>query len=227
MRIICKLGKRVVAASIIGLAMAGGVGGYALAASGTSNTQVIQACVSALPNRVPTHLWASGGHSCPSGQALLTWTLTPGTPGPQGPQGNPGVTPTITDSAPVADCPAGGETVTLLSQVSYICDGANGQPGTGAVVTTLAEGNSNCPYGGVQVTDGSGDVSYACNGAPGATGATGPQGPAGQSGTPFDPATGLPSNLQIVYDGKAVDLTCTTQDATATQPVTSTCTVDS
>jgi hypothetical protein len=217
----------IIAGSIVVAGILSG-GGYSFAAVNSGAlVQTIQACVTALPNRVPTHLWASGGHSCPSGQALLTWTITPGTPGPQGPAGANGVTPTITDSAPVADCPNGGETVTLLSQVSYICNGVNGTPGAGAVVTALAPGNQNCPNGGAQITDGSGDVTYACNGAQGQQGEQGQQGQPGQNGTSFDPATGLPSNVNIVYDGKTVSLTCTTQDATNSSPITSTCTVNS
>ncbi len=45
--------------------------------------------------------------------------------------------------------------------------GANGSPGTGATVAALATGNASCPNGGASIADGSGDVAYACNGAPG------------------------------------------------------------
>jgi hypothetical protein len=46
-------------------------------------------------------------------------------------------------------------------------NGTNGTNGTGATVTTLSVGNTHCANGGAEVTDGSGDVSYACNGTDG------------------------------------------------------------
>jgi hypothetical protein len=42
-----------------------------------------------------------------------------------------------------------------------------GNPGTGATVASLANGDTNCPNGGTSITDGSGNAAYACNGANG------------------------------------------------------------
>lgn len=84
-----------------------------------------------------------------------------GAPGPQGPQGEAG--------------PAGAQ-------------GLQGIPGQSVVTVQLASGSTNCPNGGTQITDGSGVITYVCNGSrgpagpsgpAGATGATGAQGPAG------------------------------------------------
>ena len=87
-----------------------------------------------------------------------------GAPGPQGPQGEAGA--------------AGAQ-------------GPQGLPGQSPVTVQLAVGSTNCPNGGTQITDGSGLITYVCNGSrgpagpsgpAGATGATGAQGPAGTGG---------------------------------------------
>lgn len=87
-----------------------------------------------------------------------------GAPGPQGPAG-------------VAGAPGP--------------QGTPGTPGQSVVTVQLAIGSTNCPNGGTQLTDGSGLVTFVCNGergpqgpagGPGATGATGAQGPAGTGG---------------------------------------------
>ena len=69
--------------------------------------------------------------------------------------------------------------------------GPQGEPGESVVAIQLAVGSTNCPNGGTQITDGSGIITFVCNGergpagpagpsgAVGATGATGAQGPAG------------------------------------------------
>jgi hypothetical protein len=60
-------------------------------------------------------------------------------------------------------------------------NGTNGADGTGVTVVGEPAG-IHCANGGSAVTDGTGHVSYVCDGKPGAkgdTGATGPQGPAG------------------------------------------------
>jgi Collagen triple helix repeat (20 copies) len=84
----------------------------------------------------------------------------PGPQGPQGPQGAAGV--------------AGSE-------------GPQGAPGQGAVAVRLAVGSTNCPNGGTQITDGSGVITYVCNGA---RGPSGPSGPAGATGAQGPAGTG-------------------------------------
>jgi hypothetical protein len=85
-----------------------------------------------------------------------------GPPGPQGPKGDTGATG---PQGPTGDT------------------GPAGAPGTGATVATEPPG-SHCANGGVSVTDGNGNVGFAC------TGATGPAGPAGS-------ATAGPSGLDV------------------------------
>lgn len=80
------------------------------------------------------------------------------------------------------NCPKGS------TAISWNQQGPAGAPGTGATVASLASGNANCAPGGASITDGKGDVAYACNGA---AGATGPQGPAGSSGVEIDAGTAL------------------------------------
>jgi hypothetical protein len=92
--------------------------------------------------------------------------------------------------------------------------GATGAPGTGATVTSLASGDTNCPNGGAQVTDGSGDTAYACNGATGPTGAPGmageqgPPGTQGQQGIQGPPGVGTAGsdglNITIVSGSQSV-----------------------
>ena len=86
-----------------------------------------------------------------------------GAPGPQGPQGPQG--------------PAG---VAGLQ-------GPQGAPGQGAVAVQLAVGSTNCPNGGTQITDGSGVITYVCNGS---RGPSGPSGPAGATGAQGPAGTG-------------------------------------
>jgi hypothetical protein len=85
------------------------------------------------------------GTTCPKGTTPISWNES-GPAGPTGPAGPSG-----------PSGPAGAS-------------GASGSPGTGATVAALATGNANCPNGGTQITDGSGDVAYACNGANGPAG---------------------------------------------------------
>jgi hypothetical protein len=105
----------------------------------------------------------------------------------------------VADSAPTSACPDGGITVTDGGgDIGYVCNGAagdpgapgpsgspgspgpSGSPGTGATVAALATGDPNCSNGGASITDGSGDVAYACNGVTGSAGPAGPAGTAGQ-----------------------------------------------
>jgi len=78
-----------------------------------------------------------------------------GAPGPQGPQG-------------VAGAPGP--------------QGPQGVAGQSPVTVQLAVGSTNCPNGGTQITDGSGVVTYVCNGARGPAGPSGPQGATGATG---------------------------------------------
>ena len=64
--------------------------------------------------------------------------------------------------------------------------GLPGTPGRSVVAVQLAAGSTNCPNGGTQLTDGSGVITFVCNGergAAGATGATGATGAQGAAGT--------------------------------------------
>ena len=70
--------------------------------------------------------------------------------------------------------------------------GATGPAGTGATVTSLPSGNSNCANGGAEITDGNNDTAYAC------TGATGP--------------ASLPRTSQVF---KSANLTLNSSDTTA------------
>lgn len=63
-------------------------------------------------------------------------------------------------------CPSGSFAISWNQQ------GPQGNPGTGATVSAATA--SQCPNGGVQVTDGSGNTAFACNGKKGATGSPGP-----------------------------------------------------
>jgi hypothetical protein len=150
------------------------------------------------PSGPPGSAGAAGspGPTGPSGPAGA-----PGPSGPSGPAGSPGANGSpgagavVADSAPNPPCSSGGITVTDGSgDIGYVCNGAtgspgpsgpsgpagspgpDGSPGTGATVAALATGDANCPNGGASITDGNGDVAYACNGA------TGPAGPAGTTG---------------------------------------------
>ena len=60
--------------------------------------------------------------------------------------------------------------------------GPAGPSGAGATVATAAPG-TNCPAGGLEVTAGSGAVSYVCNGSAGAAGAAGAPGAPGAGAT--------------------------------------------
>jgi Phage Tail Collar Domain len=77
-------------------------------------------------------------------------------------------------------------------------NGTNGTNGTGATVAPGAPA-SDCPDGGVTVTDGSGDTVYACSGA------TGPQGPQGPPGT----SSLFGSNGLDFFEGSSAGADCT------------------
>ena len=60
--------------------------------------------------------------------------------------------------------------------------GLQGLPGQSVVAVQLAAGSVNCPNGGTQLTDGSGVITYVCNGDRGPAGPTGAQGATGATG---------------------------------------------
>ncbi len=143
--------------------------------------------------------------NCPKGTTPISWNQAgpAGAPGPAGAtgatgaQGQPGPTGlTGTTGATGPAGPAGPIGPTGAT-------GPQGLPGAGATVATLPTGDANCPLGGLQVTDGSGHMAYACNGAPGATGASGPQGPAGSQGPAGPQGPAGSGGLACTTDGGA------------------------
>jgi len=203
-RFVTRHARYAVPAGALAIATLAAGGSYALASPGPA-TQTIQACVTALPNRVPTHLWATGGHSCPSGQVLFTWTITPGSPGPQGPAGANGLTPTITTVAvgnTTGNCTAtGGEDIALLDQNYYVCNGAQGNQGNegpqgiqGIPGPVGATGNTG-PTGDTGPIGPAGPAGPA--GPTGLTGPTGPAGPAGPQGPTGNPGPSFASSFTV------------------------------
>jgi len=75
------------------------------------------------------------------------------------------------------------EVVECLLEQGCDCTGGGtqgppGQPGAGVTVVPEPAG-PNCTYGGIKVTDGKGQVTYVCDGAPGTNGLPGTPGAAG------------------------------------------------
>lgn len=136
-----RLGRIVITgAAALALVAAGTAAGAAIASSPVSNSGVIDGCyTNAEVNGSHVFVLQDQGRNCPKGSTAISWNQT----GPAGPAGATG--------------PAGPSGPTGAA-------GSAGSPGTGATVTSLPSGNSNCPNGGAQVTDGTGDVAYACNG---------------------------------------------------------------
>lgn len=162
-----------VAGAACALLIGGGTAGAAIMASGpVSSSGVIDGCyTNAEVNGSHVFVLQDQGTTCPKGTTAVSWNQT-GPTGPAGPTGPTGATgPAGPAGAPGPTGPAGPQGPI----------GSTGPPGTGATVTSLATGDTNCPNGGAQIADGNSppDVAYACNGA---TGATGPQGPAGANG---------------------------------------------
>jgi hypothetical protein len=60
--------------------------------------------------------------------------------------------------------------------------GAAGRDGAGVVAVQFTGNQNGCTTGGTKLTDGTGAVTYICNGAPGAPGAAGATGAAGAAG---------------------------------------------
>lgn len=107
-----------------------------------------------------------------------------GQPGPAGVSGRDGAAGLNgSDGAPGPQGPAG------VSGAPG-AQGAQGAPGQGAVSVQLAVGSTNCPNGGTQITDGSGVITYVCNGARGPSGPSGPAGSTGATGAQGPAGTG-------------------------------------
>jgi Collagen triple helix repeat (20 copies) len=181
------------------LAVAGlSAGGMALASSSPAGAW---ACVSTIhPGR-----WYvehdNAPHVCPATYELAG-VGSPGAAGKAGPAG------------PMGAAGAAGATGATGATGSAGPAGDTGAPGpTGPAGPAGPQGNTGPP---------------GPTGTTGAAGATGAPGPTGPAGAPFDPSTGLPSDLVIngEIDGKPYSLTlsCTTSDG---PPITSTCTVSS
>jgi hypothetical protein len=108
--------------------------------------------------------------TCTKGETSLDWNQQ----GPAGPAGAAGAT------GPAG--PAGPQGYT----------GSPGPAGTGASVTPLSSGDTNCPNGGAEIQDGNNppDTAYACTGATGSPGVAGSTGPPG-------PSTAGPNGLDV------------------------------
>jgi hypothetical protein len=98
-----------------------------------------------------------------------------GAPGPQGPQGVAGATG---------------------------AQGPQGLPGQSPVTVQLAVGSTNCPNGGTQITDGTGVITYVCNGSRGAAGPSGPEGATGATGATGPAGSGGSGGANINGSGQ-------------------------
>jgi Collagen triple helix repeat (20 copies) len=165
-----KLRPRWLIAAGAGLALVAGgtAAGAAIAASPVSSSGVINGCYTTQAvNGSHVFVLQDAGTSCPKGTTAISWNQT-GPQGPAGPTGPTGATGPAGPAGPVgAVGPAGpvGPVGAVGPAGPVGPTGATGAPGTGATVASLASGDSNCANGGAQITDGSGDVAYACNGA--------------------------------------------------------------
>jgi len=195
-------------------------GGTALAASASSgpvNGNMITGCytnaavngshVIVLQN-VP-----ASGTVCPSGTTEVQWneqgpagpTGATGATGPQGPQGATGAT------GPQGATGATGQQGPQGPQGPTGATGQQGLAGTGATVTSIAPGPA-CANGGAEITDGSGDTAYVCNGAAGASAASSLD---GLIGTPCDTSGGSNAGtLEVTYTPQgngtdAISMVCT------------------
>ena len=165
------LKKRLVAGTVVAALVLGGTVVTAVASAKTRATSYY-ACLSS-SGGVLYNVNMKSSPSCVGKDKTITWMET-GPKGPVGPEGPKGPTGATGQQGLPGLTGAMGATGQQGAQ------GDTGEAGTGATVTTLDSGDANCPNGGLQVTDGDGDVSYACNGS---DGAQGPQGVAGSPGT--------------------------------------------
>ena len=79
--------------------------------------------------------------------------------------------------------------------------GVNGKDGTGVLTVAFTGAQGDCESGGTKFLDGSGNTTFACNGAAGATGAAGVAGVAGATG-----ATGVAGATGAAGTGTGGDL---------------------
>jgi hypothetical protein len=122
--------------------------------------------------------WNQAGQPGPAGPAGAKGEPgAPGTNGTNGTNGKDGVSVTSAAEPAGANCAGGGVQLTVLTGVSYVCngkagvdgrDGTNGTDGVdgdaGVSVTSADEpAGTNCANGGSKFTAANG-VSYACNG---------------------------------------------------------------
>jgi Collagen triple helix repeat (20 copies) len=154
--------------------VAGGTAAIAAIASGpVDSSGVIHGCwTNAAVNGTHVFVLQDAGTTCPKGTTAISWNQA-GPAGPAGPTGATGGTGPAGPAGPIGPTGAAGAVgapgpTGPAGPVGPV--GNTGPPGIGATVTSLASGDSNCPNGGAEVTDGAGDTAYAC---------TGPTGPAG------------------------------------------------
>lgn len=128
---------------------------------------------------VVTTTLPSGNERCPTGgtefrvgQSGPVSVICNGSVGPLGETGPAGTSVTIQELEPGhMVCRFGGAAFDDGTTVTYACSGA---PGADAVSPTVtAAPVTQCPNGGIAVTDATGAVTPVCNGAPGADGANG------------------------------------------------------
>jgi len=120
-----------------------------------------------------------------------------GEPGPAGVRGRDGAAGLNgNDGAPGPQGPAGATGAQGLQ-------GLPGTPGQSVVTVQLAIGSTNCPNGGTQITDGSGVVTFLCNGERGAAGVAGAAGASGATGATG--ATGAQGAAGTVGGGTSIN----------------------
>jgi hypothetical protein len=69
-------------------------------------------------------------------------------------------------------CGSSGSCGCSTVEIPFGPPGEDGADGTSVTVVAEAAG-ANCTYGGVKVTDGAGNITYVCTGAPGTNGTSG------------------------------------------------------
>src|SRR5436309_37182 len=142
--------------------------GAASADTGSTTYNGCENVASGVVRLLPNHLPApyngcitAGNPILQSAPSLLEVPITWNQAGQQGLRGLPGPQGVAGPAGPQG--PQGGVGATGAA-------GSPGTPGSGAVVQPVGAGDPNCPSGGAKITDGAGNTSFACNGAPGAKG---------------------------------------------------------
>jgi hypothetical protein len=178
------------------LLIGGGSAAFAMITAGPVSGGVIYGCYkTAATEGSHTLVLQNTGTRCPAGDTAIKWNQQ-GPAGPQGPKGATGATGPAGPQGPAGQTGPTGPQGPAGPQGATGAQGPAGAPGTGATVTSLPPGNTNCANGGASVTDGSGNTAYACNGA------MGPQGPSGVVGEIYQesevsfPAGLAPPNLE-------------------------------